>query len=111
MKKRETVNIDIRMMDDDEYDRIAQRSPEEIKGFLKLAIEGFLENGNKQLLFLCIMKAIKWMGIAKVARQAKMTRQGLYTAFGRENANPRFDTLMSVLKVLGMQKNFISKYK
>jgi len=106
MKKNKTANIDIRLMDEDEYDRIAQRSPEEIKGFLKLAIDGYLENGNKQLFFLCIMKAIKWMGVAKVARKAKMTRQGLYTAFGRENANPRFDTLVAVLSILSGQKNF-----
>ena len=95
------ANINVRLVDRDEFDPRVQYSPEDISVYLNLAFEGFLENNDQHLLFRCIMKAIKWMGISKVARQAKMTKQGISTAFGRSNANPSFATLVAVLKVLG----------
>lgn len=102
--KKATVNV--RLMGQDEFDRKVKRSPEAIKEFLRLAVEGYKENGDQELFLYALMNAVKWAGVAAVARKAKLTRQGIYTALGRKNANPNLQTFSSILGALGVKMTF-----
>ena len=106
MTKFKKANVNVRLMSQDEFDRKVKRSPEVITGFLRLAVEGYKENGDQELFLYALMNAVKWAGVAAVARKARITRQGIYTALNRKNANPSLHTFSSILGALGVKMTF-----
>ncbi len=106
MTKFKKANVNVRLMSQDEFDRKVKRSPEVIKGFLRLAVQGYEENGDQELFLSALMNAVKWAGVAAVARKAKLTRQGIYTALNRKNANPNLHTFTAILGALGVKMTF-----
>lgn len=99
-------NMRIGYLTQEEFDDSVKHSPEMIKEYIKLAIKNYKKTANQELFLHSLMRAVKWVGVTKVARQAGLTRQGIYDALGRENANPGFKTLTSILAVLGVKTSF-----
>ena len=106
MKKFKKAKVNIRLMSQDEFDRKVKRTPEMIQEYLRLAIKGFKENGDQELFLCAIMNAVKWAGVAAVARKAHLTRQGVYTALDRKDANPNLNTFKAILGALGVKMTF-----
>ena len=61
-----------------------------------------LASGDTDLLLLAIGDAAKARGMAQIARDAGLGRESLYKAFA-VGAKPRFDTVLKVLRALGVQ--------
>jgi probable addiction module antidote protein len=61
-----------------------------------------LASGGTELLLLAIGDVAKVRGITQIARETGLGRESLYKAFSAE-AKPRFDTVLRVLRVLGVQ--------
>lgn len=99
-------NMRIGYLTQEEFDDSVKHSPEMIKEYIKLAVKNYKKTDNQELFLHSLMRAVKWVGVTKVARQAGLTRQGIYDALGREKANPSFKTLTSILAVLGVKTSF-----
>lgn len=99
-------NMRIGYLTQDEFDNHMQWTAEDAREFIKLAVKEFKKDENFELFLHSVLRAVKWVGVTKVARQAGLTRQGIYDALGRENANPSFKTLTSILAVLGVKTSF-----
>jgi probable addiction module antidote protein len=61
-----------------------------------------LASGDCDLLMLAIGDAAKARGIAQIARDTGLGRESLYKVFAT-GAKPRFDTVLKVLRALGVQ--------
>ena len=61
-----------------------------------------LASGDTDLLLLAIGDAAKARGMAQIARDAGLGRESLYKAFA-VGAKPRFDTVLKVLRALGVE--------
>jgi len=76
------------------------QTPEDCAHYVQAAIE---EAGDDAAF---IAKALgdvaKSRGMAAVARDAGLTREGLYKALG-DNANPSFATILRVFRALGLK--------
>ena len=76
------------------------QTPEDCAHYVQAAIE---EAGDDAVF---IAKALgdvaKSRGMAAVARDAGLTREGLYKALG-DKANPSFATILRVLRALGLK--------
>ena len=71
---------------------------EVITQYLNLA----LASGDTDLLLSAIAKVVKAKGMAQIAQDAGLGRESLYKALSA-GAKPRFDTVLKVLKALGVQ--------
>ncbi len=91
----------------DEFDKQMKWTPEDAREYIKIAIKEYRKDGDYSFFLRCVMRAVKWVGVTKVARQVGMTRQGIYDALDRENANPGFQTLTAILRVLGVETTFV----
>jgi probable addiction module antidote protein len=61
-----------------------------------------LASGDTELLLLAIGDAAKAIGMAQIARDTGLGRESLYKAFA-VGAKPRFDTVLKVLRALGVE--------
>ena len=86
----------------------AERKNNNFWGILPLDIlcERLQKTENQELFLYALMQTVRWTGVSYVARQAGLTRQGTYDALSRENANPSFNILSAISRVLGVEMNF-----
>ncbi len=61
-----------------------------------------LASGDTDLLLSAIGDVAKARGMAQIARDTGLGRESLYKAFAA-GAKPRFDTVMKVLRALGVE--------
>ncbi len=61
-----------------------------------------LETGDPDLLLLALADVARARGMAQVAKDAGLGRESLYKALA-PGAKPRFDTIMKVMRALGVQ--------
>jgi probable addiction module antidote protein len=74
------------------------QSEEDILYYLEAAMEG---NDPKHIAS-ALGDVARSQGMSEIARKAGLGRQALYNALS-ENGNPTLETLVSVLKALGLQ--------
>jgi len=81
------------------YD-VAERlgNPEDIRHYLEAAFE----DGDPQVIKLAIANVARARGMTEIARQAGISRPGLYRALSEEG-NPTLDTLAAILATFGMR--------
>ncbi len=61
-----------------------------------------MEDGDPQLLAAALGDIARSRGMSQVARDAGLTREGLYKALG-PGGNPSFATVVKVIRALGMR--------
>ena len=71
-------------------------------------LEGALEENDPEFLFKTIGYIARSKGIAQIARELNLNREGLYTAFSPQG-NPSFVTVARVLDNLGFQLSIKQK--
>ena len=69
---------------------------------VKLFLEEALAENDPVLWQHCLGHAARSAGMAKIAERAGLNRESLYKAL-KEDAHPRFDTIMRVLKAMGLR--------
>lgn len=69
-----------------------------------------LEEGDTELLLSAIGDIAKARGMSKIAAESGLGRESLYKALNSK-AKPRFDTILKVLKTLGINISFSPKRK
>jgi probable addiction module antidote protein len=79
------------------------KTEEDIAEFLNAAIEE--SDGDYSAIRRAIETAIRAKNVSELAKDADISRQGLYKAFS-ENGNPSFETVMKVSKALGVEVCF-----
>lgn len=67
-----------------------------------------LASGNSDLMLLAIGDAVKSRGIAQIARDTGLGRESLCKVFS-VGAKPRFDTVLKVLRALGVEMHAYSQ--
>lgn len=82
------------------------QTEEDVKFFLQ---EALAEN-DPVLWQRCVGCAARSLGMAKIAESTGLNRESLYKAL-KENAHPRFDTIMRVLDAMGFQLVLKTKSK
>jgi probable addiction module antidote protein len=70
-------------------------------------LTAILEEGDSKLLLAAIGDIAKARGMAKIASDSGLGRESLYKALNPD-AKPRFDTVLKVLKSLGVNIGFNS---
>lgn len=65
-------------------------------------IEAALEDGDVSLITHALGDVARAAGMSDVARQAGVTREGLYKALS-DKGDPRLSTLLGVMRALGLQ--------
>lgn len=81
------------------------KSDESIVEFLNATVE---ENpGDGTALMRAVETVIRARNMSQVARDAGISREGLYKAFS-EDGNPSFDTVQRVLSAIGLRIAFES---
>jgi len=65
-------------------------------------IEAALEDGDVSLITHALGDVARAVGMSDVAREAGITREGLYKALS-EKGDPRLSTLLGVMRALGLQ--------
>lgn len=71
---------------------------ETIAEYLNLA----LEDSNPEMLLLAIGNIARARGMAQVAQDSGLGRESLYKALS-DGAKPRYDTLLKVMRALGVK--------
>jgi probable addiction module antidote protein len=71
-------------------------------------LEAALEEGDTEFLFKVIGDIARSKGMAQIARQLNLNREGLYTALSSQG-NPSFITIMQVLDNLGFRLSILKK--
>jgi probable addiction module antidote protein len=61
-----------------------------------------LEDGDPSLLIAALGDIARAKGMSEVSRESGLAREALYKAL-RAGAQPRFDTVMRVLRTLGVR--------
>ena len=65
-------------------------------------IEAALEDGDVSLITHALGDVARAVGMSDVAKEAGVTREGLYKALS-EKGDPRLSTLLGVMRALGLQ--------
>ena len=78
------------------------RSPEEVAAYLEATFEE--ANGDAAFIAKALGHVARSKGMAKVAREAGLSRESLYKALS-PNGNPSLATVVSVLSSLGLRLN------
>ena len=78
------------------------KSPEDVAAYLNAAIEEVMETGDSSFLSIAIDTAARARGMAAIAKETGLTREGLYKSFDGRTA-PSFDTVRKVLNALGVK--------
>jgi probable addiction module antidote protein len=76
----------------------ALNSPADIAAYL----DAYLEDGTPEELLRAINTIARSRGMTELARQTGISREALYRAFS-DTGNPTLDTLLRVLKALGVR--------
>ena len=63
-----------------------------------------LEDGDPDLLVAALGDVARARGMTQIAKESGLTREALYRSL-RSGASPRFDTVASVLRALGLRLN------
>ena len=63
------------------------------------------EENDPAFMLLALSQVARARGVSKTAREASISRMGLYKALSK-NGNPGFKTFLRVLKAAGMQLEF-----
>ena len=71
---------------------------ETIAEYLNLA----LEDSNPEMLLLAIANIARARGMAQVAQDSGLGRESLYKALS-DGAKPRYDTVLKVMRALGLK--------
>ena len=71
---------------------------ETIAEYLNLA----LEDSNPEMLLLAIANIARARGMAQVAQDSGLGRESLYKALS-DGAKPRYDTVLKVIRALGLK--------
>ena len=66
------------------------------------------EENNAEELLKAIQTVARARGMSKTAKEAGITREGLYKALG-ENGNPTFTTVMNILNAIGYKISIVKK--
>jgi probable addiction module antidote protein len=74
------------------------RTPEQRAAYLEAAFE----DGDPALITHALRDVVSAIGVTSVAKDAGITRQGLYKALG-EDGDPKLTTLLGVMKALGVK--------
>ena len=69
---------------------------------VKLFLEEALAENDPVLWQHCLGHAARSAGMAKIAERAGLNRESLYKAL-KGDAHPRFETIMRVLKAMGLR--------
>jgi probable addiction module antidote protein len=77
-------------------------SPEAERAYLEAAFE----DGYPSLIAAVIGDVARARGMTQIAKEAGLTRDTMYKSFRREG-NPTLETLVSVLKALGLKLNAV----
>src|SRR3546814_10652803 len=70
---------------------------------MALYIEACMEEGNPELVIAALGDVARARGIASLAKEVGITRQGMYKALS-ENGNPSFSLIMAITKALGIKQ-------
>ena len=70
-------------------------------------LEAVFEDGDPAEIRDALGNVARARGMTAVAEKAGITRAGLYKALG-ENGNPSFDTVMAIVKALGVRLSVAS---
>ena len=73
-------------------------TPADIAAYL----DAYLEDGTPEELLSALSTIARSRGMTELARQTGISREALYRAFS-ESGNPTLDTLMRVMKALGVR--------
>ena len=73
-------------------------TPTDIAAYL----DTYLEDGTPEELLRALNTIARSRGMSGLARQTGISREALYRAFS-ENGNPTLDTLLRVMKALGVR--------
>ena len=73
-------------------------SPADIAAYL----DAYLEDGTPEELLQALSTIVRSHGMSALARETGISREALYRAFS-DNGNPTLDTLLRVLKALGVR--------
>ena len=65
-------------------------------------LDAALEDGDSAVIAIALGNVARAKGMTDVARESGLSRESLYKSLG-EDGNPRLDTLMRVLKAVGVQ--------
>ena len=76
----------------------ALNTPADIAAYL----DAYLEDGTPEELLRALNTIARSRGMSELARQTGISREALYRAFS-DNGNPTLDTLLRVLKALGVR--------
>lgn len=63
-----------------------------------------LESGNTEAILAALGDIAKAKGISRVAQDSGLNRESMYKAL-RPGANPRFDTVVRIMKALNLKLN------
>lgn len=73
-------------------------SPEAVAAY----INDVISSGNATLMKQALSNVLRAKGVANVAEQAGLTREGVYKAL-RPSSKPQWDTIRSLLAALGLE--------
>jgi probable addiction module antidote protein len=73
-------------------------TPADIAAYL----DAYLADGTPEELLRAVSTIARSRGMTELARQTGISREALYRAFS-ENGNPTLDTLLRVMKALGVR--------
>lgn len=76
------------------------RSAEDARLYLEAAFEEDL--GDGRLIRAALSDIARSRNMSQLAREIGMTREGLYKSLS-ENGNPNFNTIMKIIRALGMR--------
>ena len=76
------------------------RTEEDARLYLEAAFEEDL--GDGRLIRAALNDIVRARNMSQLARDIGMTREGLYKSLS-ENGNPNFNTMMKVIRALGMR--------
>jgi probable addiction module antidote protein len=73
-------------------------TPADIAAYL----DAYLEDGTPEELLRAVNAIARSRGMSQLARETGISREALYRAFS-DNGNPTLDTLLRVMKALGVR--------
>lgn len=89
-----------RTWDDIKLERF-KKHPEEIKGYLSVALEEYQQDGDEKAFLSALAFAARFYGgFTKLSKATGLNRENLYRALSKRS-DPRFSTVMQVLGTLG----------
>jgi len=77
-----------------------RKHPEELKGYIRIALEEYQKDGNEKAFLSALSMAARVNGgFSRLARGSGLNREHLYRALS-DRTDPRFSTIVHVLNTL-----------